>query len=460
LDETRGLVEIKKKTAEEWYRKGEKYDLATDRLAARRHYRMALERDPGYTPARRALAILDFEAGLYPAAVDALKDVVARDPNDGWAWFYLAASHFRLKNLPDALNAAQKAVALKTPGVPAADLLGRILMVQNNHVEAEKAFRQALEQSPDDSVAMDHLILCLVAQKREREALELIRRRTEGNTTAILPVWALAQIGGDKEKSVLIARANALGDPQFEVLEVALFLDEVGMSAEAEDLIRTVLIENPSQRRCDFMPYYYLAWFAGKRQDQAAVKKWLAAALEHPSPRRFASRVEEVEILRFATREQPADAQAWFQLGCVLANLGRIEEAVPAWQKAVELDPHNSVALRNLGLEATTRNDLTTAERFYRQAIQARPDDQTLYRDLAEILIASNRRSEAIALLEAMPISGVRRADVAVMLAQAYLDEDRYDDCLRLLENTPHFTNWEGQDIVWRLFNRAHILRG
>ena len=449
-----------KKTAEEWYRKGEKYDLATDRLAARRHYRMALERDPGYTPARRALAILDFEAGLYPAAVDALKDVVARDPNDGWAWFYLAASHFRLKNLPDALNAAQKAVALKTPGVPAADLLGRILMVQNNHVEAEKAFRQALEQSPDDSVAMDHLILCLVAQKREREALELIRRRTEGNTTAILPVWALAQIGGDKEKSVLIARANALGDPQFEVLEVALFLDEVGMSAEAEDLIRTVLIENPSQRRCDFMPYYYLAWFAGKRQDQAAVKKWLAAALEHPSPRRFASRVEEVEILRFATREQPADAQAWFQLGCVLANLGRIEEAVPAWQKAVELDPHNSVALRNLGLEATTRNDLTTAERFYRQAIQARPDDQTLYRDLAEILIASNRRSEAIALLEAMPISGVRRADVAVMLAQAYLDEDRYDDCLRLLENTPHFTNWEGQDIVWRLFNRAHILRG
>ncbi|HOA53790.1 MAG TPA: DUF5107 domain-containing protein, partial [Thermogutta sp.] len=225
-----------KKTAEEWYRKGEKYDLATDRLAARRHYRMALERDPGYTPARRALAILDFEAGLYPAAVDALKDVVARDPNDGWAWFYLAASHFRLKNLPDALNAAQKAVALKTPGVPAADLLGRILMVQNNHVEAEKAFRQALEQSPDDSVAMDHLILCLVAQKREREALELIRRRTEGNTTAILPVWALAQIGGDKEKSVLIARANALGDPQFEVLEVALFLDEVGMSAEAEDL--------------------------------------------------------------------------------------------------------------------------------------------------------------------------------------------------------------------------------
>lgn len=190
------------------------------------------------------------------------------------------------------------------------------------------------------------------------------------------------------------------------------------------------------------------------------MKQWLDEAVKHPSSRRFASRVEEVEILRLAATENPTDGQAWFQLGCLLANLGRIEEAVPAWQKAAELNPQNSVAWRNLGLEATRRNDLASAEKAYRQAIQARPDDQTLYRDLAEILIAANRRREAIELLENMPVSNVRRADITVMLAQAYLDENRCDDCLRLLENTPYFTNWEGQDIVWQLFNRAHILRG
>jgi hypothetical protein len=62
--------------------------------------------------------------------------------------------------------------------------------------------------------------------------------------------------------------------------------------------------------------------------------------------------------------------------------------------------------------------------------------------------------------VETMPLSGVRRTDLTVLLAQMYFDAEQYDDCLRVLENAPYFTNWEGQDVVWRLFNRAHIRRG
>jgi tetratricopeptide (TPR) repeat protein len=45
-------------------------------------------------------------------------------------------------------------------------------------------------------------------------------------------------------------------------------------------------------------------------------------------------------------------------------------------------------------------------------------------------------------------------------LAQAYLDEERYDDAIKLLESTPYFVNWEGQDVTWALFNQAHVKRG
>jgi predicted Zn-dependent protease len=120
-----------------------------------------------------------------------------------------------------------------------------------------------------------------------------------------------------------------------------------------------------------------------------------------------------------------------------------------------------SIAWRNLGLAAAAvKNDLAKAEACYRKAIGARPGDQTLYRDLAEILVAAGRRPEAIRLLETMPVAGVRRAEITVMLAQAYVDEKRWDDCVKLLESTPYFVNWEGQDITWRLFNRSHIERG
>jgi len=119
-----------------------------------------------------------------------------------------------------------------------------------------------------------------------------------------------------------------------------------------------------------------------------------------------------------------------------------------------------SIAWRNLGLAAATKNDLAKAEACFRKAVAARPSDQTLFRDLADILIAQGKRPEAVRLMETMPVAGVRRAEITAMLAQAYVDDKRWDDCVKFLEATPYFVNWEGQDVTWRLFNRAHIERG
>jgi tetratricopeptide (TPR) repeat protein len=105
-------------------------------------------------------------------------------------------------------------------------------------------------------------------------------------------------------------------------------------------------------------------------------------------------------------------------------------------------------------------NDLAKAERLYRKAIDARPPDQTLYRDLAEILMAQARRPEAVRLLESTPSEGLRRADIIIMLAQAYYDEQRYADAIGLLESTPYFVNWEGQTITWDIFHASHMKRG
>jgi tetratricopeptide (TPR) repeat protein len=143
-----------------------------------------------------------------------------------------------------------------------------------------------------------------------------------------------------------------------------------------------------------------------------------------------------------------------------LADLGRIDEAVAQWRAAAELDAQLSIAWRNLGLSAVADGDLAEAGSLYRRAIAARPADQTLYRDLAGILIAAERRDEAISLLETMPREGSRRAEITVLLAESYVAEERYADCIELLESTPDFVNWEGQDVTWRLFNKAHVERG
>ena len=73
-------------------------------------------------------------------------------------------------------------------------------------------------------------------------------------------------------------------------------------------------------------------------------------------------------------------------------------------------------AARNLGLAAAAKDELDKAHSLFRKAIGARPTDQTLYRDLAEILVAADHRPDAVRLLETMPVEGLRRAEITVLL--------------------------------------------
>lgn len=442
-------------SVEELWLKGRKFDRSTDRLRAREYYEKALARDPGHVASLRSLGVLDFESGLYAAAIERLEKALDRDSDDGLCWFYLGASRFRLGEFAEALRCGYRAV--RCPGTAAIgyDLVGRAA-VRLGDPAAVAALGQADEFPAGNRLSKDRWNLTVFCALKARNlALDFETNVTPFVSHAIIGLRDsahLAQFAKDVRASV--------GEPDFEMLELSLQFAELGLFEEAGKLLQAVCVDAVPAAERGFLPLYYLAWFAAQRGDATAARRWLKQAAETHRDRVFASRVEEVDILRYAVKENPADAQAQLQLGCLLAGLGRVEEATPCWQRAAELNPQQSIAWRNLGLAAAAKNDLAAAEQAYRKAITARPGDQTLYRDLAEILIAAERRLEAIGLLEGMPRDGVRRAEITVMLAQAYVDEKRWEDCIKLLESTPYFVNWEGQDVTWRLFNRAHLQRG
>ena len=448
------------KSADDFYTAGEKADLATDRRRARELYLKALEKDPTHVRSLCALGVLDFEAGQYESALAWLARALKESTDDPWSLFYAAACQYQLQHWQEAGGFATQAEKHQETAAISADLLGRIAMRRGDFEAAEAAFRRALQTNPADPVAENHLILALFAQGKREEAFDLARLRSAHETTAVVPAWILAFGNSDGEKLFVHHMLDRLGDFEFEMLEAVHFLKDLGQDALATRLAEIVTADPEAVPKLSAMSYWTLAWLLDGQGKTEAAKQMLTRAVQHRVPKRFASRVEEIPVLKYVVAANPGDGHAWFQLGCLLAALGRVDEAVPLWKRAAELEPSNSVAWRNLGLEAAARGDLGAAEKYYLQAIKSNPQDQTLYRDLAEILVAAGRRSEAIHLVETMPLSGVRRSDLTVLLAQMYFDSEQYDECLRVLENAPYFTNWEGQDIVWRLFNRAHIRRG
>jgi tetratricopeptide (TPR) repeat protein len=448
-------------TIEETYLKAQKFDRALDRNMARKFYQMVLASDSLHLAALRDLAILDFEAAQYDKAARMLVKALSQIPNDdGIAWYFLGLCNIRQQKYDEAIKCGYKASRCLGTESIAFDLVGRGLMLQNQYTEALPLFERAIVANQNNASALHHYLIAMYKCGRQEEALELVKNRIGINPTD-LTNWALDAIILNDQAGLASKAREFVGEYDFEMLETSIAFSELGLNQEAAWILQNACINELEPAKQNFLIQYHLAWLYAQmgRKDQAT--GYLAKAAGNYQDFIMASRPETLEVLEYAVKENPADALAFYQLGNLLGNFGRLEEAAIQWNMAVTLNPSMSIPWRNLGLyHWVIRNDHAQSEICYRKAIQSRPYDQTLYRDLARMLIDNGRRAEAILLLEKMTFKGMKRSDIIQDLAQNYLDEKRYDEAINLLVSTPYFVNWEGSTITWDLFNQSHIGKG
>jgi tetratricopeptide (TPR) repeat protein len=184
-----------------------------------------------------------------------------------------------------------------------------------------------------------------------------------------------------------------------------------------------------------------------------------------------------VTQLQTALRLEPKHAPGHYNLGTALVVLGRREEAIAAYERAIALrddysdarsdlgglllaanrqteaaeqfrltlesDPDNTYALYNLGLMFQMQGDADRAVEQYRRALAIAPNDAETHNNLGQILAGQGQWEEAateyLAAIETAPNlvsavvklawlratapeAGVRDADRAVALAQRAAD--------------------------------------
>ncbi len=447
-------------TAEEKYLEAYLLDSQSNPAAARAAYEMALAIDPQHVRTRIALAALDIEDGNWAAAAEHAAIAARRDPGWGEAWYWLGVARLQQGDLDDAVRCGYKAVTALDAKAIGLNLVGRALMRKGDYAGATEAFAEAAAHAPRDGRNLVHWLLARRAAGDAEGAAQDAAALVEEDPIDFAARTVLA-LQSDRALPEFLAHLDTFsGEKEFTLLECAAILADLGLEKDAARLLGAACMAPDAPFPCSLPACYQLAHYAARSGDAALAQAALDRAAALPDTPVFPARAEETAALEYAVQTRPNDARAHLLLGHAHAGRGRLQEALRHWRAAVEHDATLGVAWRLIGLHAWKKDEhLEEALGAYRRATTLRPTDQIAHREMAEILTALGRRPEAIALMEQMPKEPSPRYDTVLWLAEAYLAEQRYDDCINLL-SVARFSNWEGVTKPHDIFVAALLARG
>ena len=105
---------------------------------------------------------------------------------------------------------------------------------------------------------------------------------------------------------------------------------------------------------------------------------------------------EAVTAFQKALLIKPDDAQAHYNLGNVFQNQGRLEEAMETYKKALSIKPDYAEAFNNLGNALKQQGKLEEAIEAYNKAISIKPDYADAFNNMGNALKQQGKLEEAI----------------------------------------------------------------
>lgn len=164
-------------------------------------------------------------------------------------------------------------------------------------------------------------------------------------------------------------------------------------------------------------------------------------------------------LAREVIAAQPRSAAAHEVLGAALALQGKLDEAVTALQRSVELDPRQATAHTKLGDIALAQGEVSKSVQHFERAVAANPTERLAHQRLGLHYERLGNTALAIRHFE----SGVTGtpADylgVKLNLARLYIIEARYGDAVELLQ--PWAGDLHARAEVHRVLGVAHFSTG
>ncbi|QHI70044.1 tetratricopeptide repeat protein [Tichowtungia aerotolerans] len=130
---------------------------------------------------------------------------------------------------------------------------------------------------------------------------------------------------------------------------------------------------------------------------------------------------EALPAYETAVEKYPKFRRAWRNLGLIYVRNGDYEKALPALTKVIELGGGDSLTYGLLGFAYSSVENSMAAESAYRQAVLLDPATMDWKMGLARSLFKQQRYPEAVALCNSLIDSDPDRADLWLLQANAYV---------------------------------------
>lgn len=278
-----------------------------------------------------------------------------------------------------ALRQFNAVLELRPNYPPALIQIASILVAKKKPVEAEAAYRRAIQFDPQNESAHFGLGSLLIREKRWSEATAEYEWLLERNPGQAEAQFSLGRIGfgrKDYDQSIAAYRV-AIGMRNGEYPEAWLNLGLAHAAKKdypaALDAYRKAL-----KHRRQYPEAWYNIGFTLLRQKDY---------------------VEAEQAFQSAIRLKPDYEQAWFNLGVIFSATERDAQAIDAYEKALRIRPDYQQAKLNLAVRQSRVGKQGEAIRLYRELLAEDDSYALAWSNLGALYRATGQETEAVAAL-------------------------------------------------------------
>jgi tetratricopeptide (TPR) repeat protein len=414
------------------------------------YWQEALRRDEGDSRCNTALGNLHLIRGECRAAAEhfrrAMQRLTERTPNpaDGEPFYLLGLTLRLLQENEAAYASLYKATWVSAWRAPAYHALAEMDSAAGRWDSAYNHLQRSLTGNADNNNAASLMIVVLNRLGRPAEAETLLQECLQRDP---LDDW-LHFLEADHVPAVA---QNAI--------DLALDLMRSGLYLDAQRVFESVEETGDGSYAA---AQYLLAWMFELVGDAEKAARTGALAAAASAKYVFPNRAEEMLALEAACRRNPEDARAHYYLGNFFYDRKRHGEAIVAWERAAQLDPHFPTVWRNLGIgRFNVKHDAAATLDAYEQAFSADPTDARVLYERDQLWKRTGVAAETrLAELERYADLVHARDDLSVERAALLNHTGRADEALELLLNR-HFQPWEGgEGLVLGQYVASRLLLG